>query len=126
MRGAERTFGLSVGVVCGLVALALVWKGNAASAWLSGLVALALLIPALTRPALLRVPSAIWWQGVHVLGWLNARGLLSVVFFLLFTPAGLLARAGGWDPLHLRRRRASGWVPFPARRHDVTHYEQMY
>ncbi len=53
------------------------------------------------------------WMGLaHVLGWVNSRILLSLVFYCIVTPIALLQRLIGRDAL--RRRRApseSYWIP---------------
>ena len=49
------------------------------------------------------------------IGDFQARVLLSLLYFVLIPPFGLLVRAL-MDPLQLRRRsRGSFWVPTPAR-----------
>lgn len=123
----ERTFGLSVGGVCALVAAYFLWRGRTTSAVMFGLVAVGLILPALTRPSLLRVPSALWWKVAHGLGWLNGRILLSGMFLLVFTPVGMIFRLAGRDPLGRGRRGSgSGWVPYPERQRNPKHYDRMY
>ena len=121
----ERSFGLAVGTVCGLLAVHALWRGSSDSSWVLGTLAVSLIGLALTHPSWLRVPSAFWWRVARALGWLNSRILLSAFFFLVLTPVGLLARGGGWDPLRLRRRPSgSGWLPYAKR--GAKHYERMY
>ena len=124
-RGRERQFGLSVGMVCGLLAAYAIWRGFVTSSWAFAILAAMLIGCALTNPSLLRVPSALWWRAAHALGWLNTRLLLVLTFFLILTPLGLLARASGWDSLRITRRdKGSGWMPYSKR--DPKHYERMY
>lgn len=60
-----------------------------------------------------------WKKLGHVLGWINARIILSAVFFVFVTPTGIIMRLLGHDPLRLRRRadasywiaRDAGWKP---------------
>lgn len=125
--GTERSFGLSVGAVCGLFAAYGLWRGHARPAAVWAAVSLTLLVPALTKPSLLRIPSALWWRLAHALGWFNARLLLSAFFFLVLTSVGLAMRLCGWDPL--RRRwglKQSGWLPYSERVRDPNHYDRMY
>jgi hypothetical protein len=123
----ERSFGLSVGAMFGLLAAYLLWRGRTTPAGALGLVALGLVGFALGAPSILRVPSALWWGFAHVLGWFNTRVLLSAMFFLILTPVGLILRVAGWDPLgRWRKKDTSGWVPYPARQRDPKHYERMY
>ena len=55
------------------------------------------------RPSVLKYPSDAWWAFAAVLGWINARVLLSIVFFLILTPVGVVWRLTGRDPLARRR-----------------------
>ena len=48
----ERSFGLSVGFVCALLAAFSLWRGRVVPAWTFGVVAALLIVPALTRPSL--------------------------------------------------------------------------
>ena len=127
MAPQERTFGLSVGLVSALVAAYFLWRGRTTSSAVFGLLAVGLILPALTMPSLLRVPNVLWRELSRGLGWLNARILLSAVFLLLLTPVGLVFRLAGRDPLGRgSRARESGWVPYPERQRSPKHYERMY
>jgi len=47
----------------------------------------------------------------HVLGWINARIILGIVFFVVVMPIGLVMRLFGKDFLRMRPNRAgSYWV----------------
>lgn len=125
VRDRERSFGLSVGAVCGLLAGVSAWRGHTLPAAGLGFVAVGLIVPALLRPLLLRRPSTVWWRFAEALAWVNGRVLLSLLFFGLLTPLGCVMRLGGWDPMH-RRRRTSGWEPSPEHLRDPKHYERLY
>jgi hypothetical protein len=44
-----------------------------------------------------------WWNKLsHVLGWINTRLILGLIFYLLFAPIGVMARLCGYDPLKLK------------------------
>ena len=122
-----RSFGLSVGAACIALALFAAWRGRVVPSLVLGGVAVALIVPAVVRPELLRVPSAVWWRLARVLGWINSRLLLSACFFLILTPVSLLLRLRGRDPLRLKRQgRGSGWLAYPERVRDPKHYERMF
>jgi hypothetical protein len=42
----------------------------------------------------------LWMKLGQVLGWINTRIILGLVFFILFAPVALLLRILGKDPLH--------------------------
>jgi uncharacterized membrane protein len=62
--------------------------------------AVLLLLAAIACPRFL-VPFYRGWMAVgHLLGWINTKVILGVLFYVVFTPAGLLRRLFGDDPLH--------------------------
>ena len=77
------------------------------------------------RPAPLYWPSLVWWKLVHVLGYINARIVLTVLFTVLLVPVSLVWRLAGKDPLG-RRRAGTGWSSYPGRYRDPKHYSRMY
>lgn len=106
-----RTFGLSLGGVCMLWSGILWWKGATAPIpWLLG-AAPVLALVALTFPVLLWPIHKVWMpvaRGIaKVLTWL----LLTIAFYLVFTPYGVIMRLAGKDPLERKidRGRASYW-----------------
>ncbi|HSE96487.1 MAG TPA: SxtJ family membrane protein [Methylomirabilota bacterium] len=121
----ERGFGLALGTVGALVAAHALWRGRGPVALGAGVLAGVLLGAALVAPAILRWPRRGWMRLAHALGWVNTRILLSVVFFLIVTPVGVVLRLCGWDPLG-RRPAGAGWTSYPERRRDPRHYEKMY
>lgn len=51
-----------------------------------------LITMALIFPAALSPVYAIWMQFAEVLGWINTRIILSLIFFLIFFPFGVIMR----------------------------------
>ncbi len=64
------------------------WIGAAAFA------ATGLLLPVALKPVYI-----IWMKLGQVLGWINTRIILGVVFFLIFVPVALIFRVLGRDPM---------------------------
>ena len=122
----ERSFGISVGTVLLLIAAFLLWRGRTTGATIAGGVGAVLLLFGLTYPPLLYYPSKAWWALAAVLGYVNARIILTVAFLLVLTPIGLLWRALGRDPLTRKRRNFQGWSAYPARYRDRNHFTRMY
>ncbi len=90
-----RSFGLLVGAVFCVIGLwPLVFRGEPMRDWVIGggglLVLLGAIVPQLLRP----LHTGWMWIG-HVLGWVNTRILLSIVFYGLVTPIGLIFRLMG-------------------------------
>jgi hypothetical protein len=122
----ERSFGLSVGGVLLLIAAVLFWRGRMPGAEALGAVGALLVFFGQFAPAALKWPSAIWWRFAAILGFVNARIILTVAFVLILTPMGLIWRLIGRDPLARRRDQWPGWVAHPERYRRVDHYTRMY
>jgi hypothetical protein len=122
----ERSFGLSVGSVLMLVAAYLFWRGRIVGAEVTGGIGAMLLLGGLLAPRLLKWPSKLWWKAAMVLGYVNARIILSIAFLLVLTPIGLLWRVIRRDPMGRGRAAWPGWTPYPPRYSDRSHFTRMY
>jgi hypothetical protein len=122
----ERSFGRSVGGVLILVAAYLAWRGRTTPAAVTGAIGVVLVTLGQFAPTLLKWPSAAWWKFAMVLGHVNARIILSVIFLFVLVPLGLTWRLIGRDPLARRRQSWPGWAPYPERYRDRTHYTRMF
>jgi len=95
-----RKFGLIFAVFFSLffgLLLPWIWdKPSPTWAWIvSGVfVAFALLFPAALRPV-----YVVWMKIGHVLGWINTRIILGIIFFILFAPIALVFRIFGRDSM---------------------------
>lgn len=95
-----RTFGIVLALFLGAIGVVHFLKGRTpqnywfwATAGISLLVSL--LVPGLIKP-LYRVALFLG----HILGWINTRLILGLIYYLIFTPIGLIMRVIGKDPLH--------------------------
>lgn len=122
----ERSFGVSVGSVLLLIAAFLLWRGRVLAPQIMAGVGAFLLVFGLTAPWLLKWPSAVWWKFAMVLGYVNARVILTIAFSIVFVPLGLLWRLTGRDPLAKRRASFPGWTAYPARYRNRDHFTKMY
>jgi saxitoxin biosynthesis operon SxtJ-like protein len=121
----ERSFGRGVGGFLVVASVYELWRGRTTLAIWLAVFGVVLLLLSAVAPKALSAPSRVWWRLAETLGWINMRLLLGAFFFLIITPAGLLFRMIGRDPLG-RRSRGSTWTPYPERRRDTSHYEKMY
>lgn len=69
-----------------------------------------LLIFALVYPLGLYYPYRLWMSFAGVMGWLNTRLLLGIVFFLLIMPIGLVLRLAGKLQYRNSRQTNSYWI----------------
>ena len=97
----HRSFGLMVGGI--FVAIGfwpLIRRGEDIRLWAvilgSVLVILGALLPGRLGPI-----YRSWMAVGHVLGWVNTRIILSVIYYGMFTPIGLVMRLAGRDPMRV-------------------------
>jgi hypothetical protein len=95
-----RNFGLLVGGIWTFIGL---WpamaRGGTPRIWAVAL-GIALVLPALIQPGILKPVHRIWMTVGAALGWMNTRIVLSVIFFALITPIGLAMRLFRSGPVH--------------------------
>jgi len=97
-----RHFGLIVGGIFALIGVwPAVWRGGAPRLWTLALAVL-LVVPALVRPHSLTYVYRVWMTAGEWLGWINARIILSIVFYGLVTPMGFVMRRFSHDPMQRR------------------------
>jgi len=121
-----RRFGLTIGPILVLVALAIAWRGGwvigPGAGWLAGSGA-ALAVLGLAAPAVLLPLYRVWMGLALVLGHAMTRVLLTLVFFLLVSPIGLVRRALRRDPIE--KSAASDLPSYWIRRGDVPATERL-
>jgi hypothetical protein len=97
-----RSFGLIVGGIFGVIGLwPLVFRGEGPRLGALALT-VALVVPALVYPRSLTHVHRVWMWAGEVLGWINTRILLSLIFYGLVTPMGIVMRRIGRDPMQRR------------------------
>jgi Saxitoxin biosynthesis operon protein SxtJ len=94
-----RRFGWLVGGILAVIGLwPLIFRGEAPRAWLlvpgAVLMLAGVIIPTALAPA-----YRAWMWLADVLGWINTRVILGVVFYAVFTPVGFVMRLLRHDPL---------------------------
>jgi hypothetical protein len=101
---SEKSFGITFAVVFSLLAVWLYWRKGLAW-WPQALLAAAafFLIAALVAPRILRPLNVVWLKFGLLLHRIVNPIVMGLLFFLVFTPAGLIMRLLGKDLLRLRR-----------------------
>ena len=61
------------------------------------------IILAFTKPILLLYPYRAWMKLGHILGWVNSRIILGLVFLIVLQPIALIMRILGHDPLRTKK-----------------------
>jgi hypothetical protein len=94
-----RSFGLTVGAIFALTALWPVVVRGADPRWWAVIVAGLLVVPAIVFPRSLSWVYKRWMKLGHIMGWINTRIILGVVFYFVVTPIGMIRRLLGKDPM---------------------------
>ena len=108
---SDRSFGFVFAAVFGIIAAWPLFHGAGLRWWAAG-VAGAFAIVAVVMPGILAVPNRLWMKLGLLMGKVVAPIALGILFFLVFSPMGMLMRLFGKDPLKLKRDAAAAtyWV----------------
>ncbi len=86
------------------------------------------LVASTTLPVLIRPLHAVLTRVAHAIGWFNTRLLLGVMFYLIFTPLGVLMRLFGHDLLRQKvdRNVKTYWITREEKPFDKEHYKRQF
>jgi len=68
----------------------------------------------------------IWYKIAEVLGWINSRIILTLIFFLLLFPISLLYRIFNKDPLKIKRQTGSTMFSERNHQYEAKDFENMW
>ena len=122
-----RKFGLVVGGVFVALGLLFLFRYETRTpyfVWPGGILMIA---GAIVPPALKWIYIA-WMSVAFVLGFVMAHVILALLFFLIITPLGLIARLAGKDFLSLKLDRSakSYWIPRIKKTKTTEDYERQF
>ena len=99
-----REFGFLIGIVFPFLigwALPLI-GGHSFRTWTLWIGIISLIL-AISKPILLLYPYRAWMKLGHILGWVNSRIILGLVFLIVLQPIALIMRILGHDPLRTKK-----------------------
>ena len=105
-----RKFGLTVGAAFGALGGLLLWRGHEQVAIVLLVAAGLLLSAGIAVPTRLGPVERAWMGMALAISKVTTPILMSVVYFLVMAPVGLLRRAFGGNPLRQHGPRDSNWV----------------
>jgi Saxitoxin biosynthesis operon protein SxtJ len=109
------------------VATILWWRGRMNSAIVFGSVAAVLLLIGLFMPPPARLFHRAWMTFALALGYVNSRIILTIIYFLVFVPYGVVSRLVGRDPLQLREDgKESYWTRRQITRQSKEQFERLF
>ena len=108
---SDRKFGLTIGIVCGVIGSVRLVLGHSYWPWWLGVAAL-LIVLAMAAPAALGPLNWLWLRFGLVLYKIVNPVVMTVLYIVTIVPIGLLMRLFGKDPMRLRREPAASsyWI----------------
>ncbi len=123
-----KKFGVTVGIVFGLIAGLLFWHAKESySIFL--ILSTSLIVLGLVLPILLKPVYMVWMTFAVIMGWIMTRVILSLLFFLLVTPIGLMGRLFGKDFLDKKfkeNNKESYWIKKEKIKIERSDYERQF
>ena len=103
-----RSFGITIGIILFIISTTLFYYDKSSYHIIAyiggGFIALGIIIPILLKPIYI-----LWMTFAVMLGWVMTRVILSIVFYFIMTPIGLLTRLLGEDFLALKKLNSESY-----------------
>ena len=122
-----KKFGLTVGIILLIIAAILFWKQKPSFLYFFP-VGLFLVLAGLLTPALLRPLNKGWMIFSILLGWVMTRVILSVLYYIILTPIGIIAKISGKHFLDLKidKSKLSYWEIRNKAEINPANYERQF
>ena len=105
-----RKFGLTVGIAFLVLAGLTLWRGKETTPIVLGVLGAAFVLAALAIPTRLGPVQRGWMGGAHLISKVTTPIFLSVIYFVVITPAGFMMRLFGRKPLEPPHDGTTYWV----------------
>lgn len=123
-----RKFGFTMAGAFTVFALIFLYRHRTTLAIVFGSLAAFFLLFALVQPRLLEPIEKVWMAFARIMGAINTRIIMGVLYFLVFVPLAFVFKIFGRD--EMRRRWAShagtNWDDYRPRQRNARHYENMF
>ncbi|MDP8260309.1 MAG: SxtJ family membrane protein [Candidatus Gygaella obscura] len=122
-----RQFGIVMGVVCGLLGALFLWRQKDYYPYLFAISALFLSL-GFVLPIILKPIQKVWMSIAVLMNFVMTRVILSILFYLIVTPIGLLAKLFGKQFLDLKidKRKKSYWNYRKSVEFSQSNYEKQF
>ena len=110
-----RRFALTVAAAFAVIAIFAFWRDRGMIAGLIGAVAAALLLAGIFIPGRLEPVERGWMKFAHAISRVTTPIFMGIVYFVVLTPAGVIRRTFGANPLVHPADEGSYWATRPAR-----------
>ena len=121
-----KSFGITIGIVLFIISGLLIYYDNDAYQ-LIAIIASIFISLGFILPVLLKPIYFVWMTFAAILGWIMTRFILSIVFYFILTPIGLLTRMLGEDFLALKKLQSdSYWNQRDSSKELGQNYEKQF
>ncbi|MDP3732510.1 MAG: SxtJ family membrane protein [Candidatus Omnitrophota bacterium] len=126
-RRSLRQFGITMAIAFLIITLIVLIR-HKYSVIATSIISITFLILAFASPALLKPIYILWMKLAFVLGWINTRLILFILFYLLFTPIGLVMRLFKVDLLErkIEKNKDSYWKKKEKMEFNLSNYERQF
>ena len=105
-----RKFGLSLGAAFAGLALLMWWRGKHVSLDVTATLSALLIISAIVIPAQLVAVERAWMGLAELMSKVTTPIFLGIVYYLVFTPIGMVMRLAGRQPMNRVDVNGSFWI----------------
>jgi len=122
-----RKFGLTFGIALLIVTIVLFLFDKSSYVYF-GIIGGTLILTGLMLPALLKPINKIWMTLALLLGWFSSRVILTILFYLVLTPIGFMAKIFRKRFLSLKIENGvkSYWENREVKSPELTEYERQF
>lgn len=122
-----KKFGVLMGIALFVISTLIYIKNKEVVLWLP-IISLLFFLFSILKPAVLKPPYFIWMKIAYLLSWVNTRIILSVIFYFIFAPVGLVMRLFRADPLDRRieKNSHSYWKIKKKKEFNCLDYERQF
>jgi len=122
-----KKFGITMGIAFLVITLLMLIR-HRHSVIPTSIISALFFLSAFLLPLALKPVYIFWMKLVFVLGWINTRLILMIIFYILFTPAGLIMRLFRVDLLDRKidKSKDSYWKKREKKVFNPSDYERLF
>ena len=117
--GRGRRFAFTIAAAFAVIALITAWRDRETIAAVTGGIAALMLAGGLIAPSRLEPVEHGWMKFAHALSRITTPIFMGIVYFVVLTPAGLIRRTFGSNPLVHSGDAGSYWEARPTREREA-------
>ena len=121
-----RSFGLITGAIVLVLFGIAPWLISGKLHKLPFKIAFVLWLPSLFFPAVLEPVYRAWMKFGHIMGWINTRIILALMFYLIIAPTGLIMKVLGKDPMRRKLDRSVESYRIESDKKNKNHVERIF